>query len=54
VQFCSREPIQRIIEKYADFDHHGRVIKELIKEPAFWQVFYQVFAAKQPQQPKEK
>jgi geranylgeranyl reductase family protein len=54
VQFCSREPIQRIIEKYADFDHHGRVIKELIKEPAFWHVFYQVFAAKQPQQPKEK
>lgn len=42
VQFCSEEPIQRLIEKYADFNHHGRFIKELIKKPAFWKNLHQI------------
>ncbi len=46
VQFCSQESIQRLIEKYADFNHHGRFIKELIKRPAFWKCLYQILATK--------
>ncbi len=42
VQFCSQEPIQKLIEKYADFNHHGRFIKELIKKPAFWKTLHQI------------
>ncbi len=46
VKFCSQESIQRLIEKYADFNHHGRFIQELIKMPAFWKSFYQMLTAK--------
>lgn len=45
VRFCSQEQIQMLIEKYADFNHHGRFIKELIKKPAFWKNFYQILSA---------
>lgn len=44
--FCSQDSIQKLIEKYADFNHHGRFIKELIKMPAFWKNFYQILTAK--------
>jgi geranylgeranyl reductase family protein len=46
VQFCAQDSIQKLIEKYADFNHHGRFIKELIKKPAFWKNLHQIFAAK--------
>jgi digeranylgeranylglycerophospholipid reductase len=46
VNFCAQEPIQELMEKYADFNHHGRIIKELIKMPSFWKSFYQILAAK--------
>lgn len=46
VQFCSQEPIRILIEKYADFNHHGRFIQELIKRPAFWKTFYQLLISK--------
>ncbi len=46
VKFCSQESIQRLIEKYADFNHHGRFIQELIKIPAFWKSFYQMLTTK--------
>ncbi len=46
VKFCSQEPTQRLIEKYADFNHHGRLIQELIKMPAFWKSFYQMLTTK--------
>jgi len=46
VRFCSQESILKLIEKYADFNHHGRFIKELIKKPAFWKILYQILSAK--------
>lgn len=46
VRFLSEEPIQQLIEKYADFNHHGRFIKELIKRPIFWKNFYKILTAK--------
>lgn len=46
VQFCSQEAIQALIEKYADFNHHGRFIRELIKRPYFWKTLHQVLTAK--------
>ncbi len=46
VKFCSQESTQRLIEKYADFNHHGRLIQELIKMPAFWKSFYQMLTTK--------
>lgn len=46
VAFCAQEPIQKLIEKYADFNHHGRIIKELIKMPSFWKSFYHILATK--------
>jgi len=45
-RFCSEEPIQRLIEKYANFDHQGRFIKELIKEPVFWKMLHQILSRK--------
>jgi len=29
---------------FADFDHHGKFIKELIKMPAFWKSLYQILS----------
>jgi geranylgeranyl reductase family protein len=46
IQFCSKEPIQILIEKYADFNHHGRFIKELIKRPVFWKSLHQILTSK--------
>ena len=46
VRFLSEEPIQQLIAKYADFNHHGRFIKELIKFPLFWKSFYQILATR--------
>lgn len=46
VKFFSKGDVQRLIEKYADFNHHGRFIKELIKKPAFWKNLYQIFTTK--------
>lgn len=43
-RFCSQEPIQRLIENYADFDHQGRVIKELTKKPVFWKMLHQILS----------
>ena len=31
IRFSAQEQTQRLIEKYGDFNHHGRLIKELIK-----------------------
>lgn len=44
VQFSSQESIQKLIEKYADFNHQGRFIKELIKVPDFWRTLKQIFS----------
>jgi len=46
VKFFSRDTIQQLIEKYADFNHHGKFISELIKMPAFWKSFYQILVTK--------
>lgn len=46
IQFCSQESIQRLIGKYADFNHHGRFIKELTKKPAFWKALHQILTTK--------
>jgi geranylgeranyl reductase family protein len=46
VGFCSQVSIQDLIEKYADFDHHGRFVKELIKKPAFWKILYKILSGK--------
>lgn len=46
VQFCAQDSIQKLIEKYADFNHHGRFIQELIRKPFFWQNLYHILAAK--------
>jgi flavin-dependent dehydrogenase len=46
IQFCAQDSIQKLITKYADFNHQGRFIKELIKRPAFWRNLYQVLAIK--------
>lgn len=46
IQFCSQDSIQRLIEEYADFNHHGKFIKELIRRPAFWKNLYQLFTIK--------
>ena len=46
VQFCSQETTQKLIEKYADFNHHGRFIKELIKRPIFWKTLHQILTTK--------
>lgn len=45
VSFLSEEPLRQLIEKYADFNHHGRFIKELIKRPIFWKKFYRILTA---------
>jgi len=46
VKFVSQESVQQLIEKYADFNHHGKFIKELIKLPPFWKSFYSIIASK--------
>ena len=46
VKFLSQEIVQQLIEKHADFNHHGKFIKELIKFPPFWKSFYQILATK--------
>jgi len=46
IQFCSQESIQKLIERYADFNHHGKFIKQLIKQPAFWKSLYRILATK--------
>jgi digeranylgeranylglycerophospholipid reductase len=46
VKFLSQKAVQQLIEKHADFNHHGRFIKELIKFPPFWKSFYQILATK--------
>ena len=46
IQFFYQGSIQELIERYADFNHHGRFIKELIKRPAFWKSFYQILTTK--------
>jgi geranylgeranyl reductase family protein len=46
VRFCSQESIQKLIEKYADFNHHGRFIRELIKRPTFWKTLHRIFTTK--------
>ncbi len=46
VKFCSQKSIQSLIEKYADFNHHGKFIQKLIKMPAFWKSFYHMLSAK--------
>ena len=46
VRFLSEEPIKQLIEKYADFNHHGRFIQELIKRPIFWKNFYKILTTK--------
>ncbi|MCM8789449.1 MAG: hypothetical protein NC916_00295 [Candidatus Omnitrophica bacterium] len=46
VSFCAQKQIQELIEKYADFNHHGRIIKELIKRPVFWNILYQILTVK--------
>lgn len=46
VRFLSQETVQQLIEKYADFNHHGKFIKKLIKFPPFWRSFYQILASK--------
>jgi digeranylgeranylglycerophospholipid reductase len=46
VKFLSQETVQQLIEKHADFNHHGHFIKELIKFPPFWKSFYQILATK--------
>lgn len=43
VQFCAQESTQRLIEEYADFDHHGKFINELIKNPLFWKSLHHLF-----------
>jgi flavin-dependent dehydrogenase len=42
IHFCSQGSIERLIARYGDFDHHGRFVKELIKEPAFWRTLHNV------------
>jgi len=46
IQFSAQEQTQRLIEKYGDFNHHGRLIKELIKRPLFWKSLYQMISTK--------
>lgn len=46
IQFSTQEPIQKLIERYADFNYHGKFIRELIKRPAFWKSFYQILTTK--------
>jgi len=46
IQFTTQEPIQKLIGKYADFNYHGKFIRELIKRPAFWKNFYHILATK--------
>lgn len=46
VQFCSQKPVQDLIQKYADFNHHGIFIQELIKRPYFWKNIYKILADK--------
>lgn len=46
VKFISQEAVQELIEKYADFNHHGRFIKELIRRPTFWKSLYQILSTK--------
>ena len=46
IQFSAQEQTQRIIEKYGDFNHHGRLIKELVKRPLFWKSLYQMLISK--------
>lgn len=48
VRFCSQNSIRMLIEKHADFNHHGRFIRELIKRPAFWKTFYRLLVNKYP------
>ncbi|OGX15731.1 MAG: hypothetical protein A2166_03125 [Omnitrophica WOR_2 bacterium RBG_13_41_10] len=46
IRFCAQEQIQKLIEKYADFNHHGIFIRELIKRPIFWKNLYQMLTSK--------
>jgi len=46
VEFCVQKPIQSLIEKYGDFNHHGKFIKELIKMPSFWKNLYSILINK--------
>ena len=46
IRFSVQEKTQRLIEKYADFNHHGRLIKELIKMPAFWRSLHHILINK--------
>jgi digeranylgeranylglycerophospholipid reductase len=46
VRFLSEEPVKQLIEKYADFNHHGRFIQELTKRPIFWKNFYKMLTTK--------
>ena len=46
IRFSAQEQTQRLIEKYGDFNHHGRLIKELIKRPLFWKSLYQMISTK--------
>lgn len=45
IQFCAQGQTQKLIDKYGDFNHHGRLIKELIKRPLFWRSLYQMIAS---------
>lgn len=45
IGFSAQEQTQKLIEKYGDFNHHGRLIKELIKRPLFWRSLYQMIAS---------
>ncbi|MDD4939186.1 MAG: NAD(P)/FAD-dependent oxidoreductase [Candidatus Omnitrophica bacterium] len=46
VKFISQDNVQQLMEKYADFNHHGRFIKELIKMPLFWKHLYHMVNVK--------
>jgi len=46
IRFSVQEKTQRLIEKYGDFNHHGRLIKELIKMPAFWRSLHHILINK--------
>lgn len=43
---CSQDSIRELIEKYWDFNHHGKFINKLIKRPEFWKGIYQMFTVK--------
>lgn len=42
LQFFLQQPTRELIEKHVDFNHHGKLIKELIKNPVFWKSLYEI------------